>query len=61
MNSEDQATVLLILAFMVVVLVFFALLVNLAGKRWRSAGKLCFEAADHSAAASTLNNGRTPL
>ena len=51
MNSEDQATVLLILAFMVVVLVSFGLLVNLAGKRWRAAGRLCLEAADGTAAA----------
>lgn len=40
MNSEDRGTVLLILAFIVVLLIFFSLLVNLAAKRWQAMGKL---------------------
>jgi SNF family Na+-dependent transporter len=38
MGEEDRGTVLLMLAFIVVMLVFFGLLVNLAGKRWRAQG-----------------------
>lgn len=37
---EDKGTVLLMLSFIVVLLIFFGLLVNLAGKRWRQQGRL---------------------
>lgn len=40
LKGEDRGTVLLMLSFIVVLLVFFCLLVNLAGKRWRAQGKL---------------------
>ncbi len=40
LGDEDRGTVLLILAFITVLLIFFVLLVNLAGKRWREQGKL---------------------
>lgn len=40
MNPEDRGTVLLILTFLVLVLLFFGLMVNLAGKRWQAMGKL---------------------
>ncbi len=40
MNSEDRGTVLLILSFIILMLIFFGLLINLAGKRWREMGKL---------------------
>ncbi|MBI4581021.1 MAG: sodium:calcium symporter, partial [Planctomycetes bacterium] len=39
MSSEDRGTVLLILSLIVLLLVFFGLLINLAGKRWRAMGK----------------------
>ncbi|NLU20739.1 MAG: sodium-dependent transporter [Phycisphaerae bacterium] len=40
MNADDRGTVLLMLTFVVVLLVFFGLLVNLAGRNWRAWGKL---------------------
>lgn len=40
MDPGDRSGVLLMLAFIVVLLAFFGLLVNLAGKRWRSQGRL---------------------
>jgi len=40
MKSEDRGTVLLMLAFVAILLLFFGLLVNLAAKRWRAMGKL---------------------
>lgn len=40
MNSEDRGTVLLMLAFIVVMIIFFSLLVNLAGKNWVAQGRL---------------------
>jgi SNF family Na+-dependent transporter len=40
LNADDRGTVLLMLMFIVVLIVFFALLVNLAGKNWRARGKL---------------------
>ena len=40
MNPEDRGTVLLILTFLVLLLLFFGLMVNLAGKRWQALGKL---------------------
>ena len=40
MSSEDRGTVLLILSFLTVLLIFFGLLINLAGKRWRAEGRL---------------------
>lgn len=40
MATEDRGTVLLMLAFILVLLIFFGLLVNLAGKRWVACGKL---------------------
>ena len=40
MKAEDRGTVLLMLAFIGVLLVFFSLLVNLAGARWRALGRL---------------------
>lgn len=46
MNSEDRGTVLLILSFIVVLLVFFGLLINLAGKRWRAEGRFDGPAAE---------------
>ncbi len=42
MNTEDRGTVLLILTFIVVLLIFFGLLINLAGKRWQAMGKFGF-------------------
>ena len=43
MSGEDRGTVLLMLAFIVVLLVFFCLLANLAGKRWHATGRLPVE------------------
>ncbi len=40
MNTEDRGTVLLMLSFVAVLLVFFGLLINLAGKRWRATGRI---------------------
>lgn len=40
MDSEDRGTVLLILTFLGSLLIFFGLMVNLAGKRWRAEGRL---------------------
>jgi len=40
MNADDRGTVLLMLAFIVLLLVFFGLLVNLAGRNWLARGKL---------------------
>lgn len=40
LGSEDRGTVLLMLTFIVVLLIFFGLLVNLAGKRWTQQGRL---------------------
>lgn len=40
MNAGDRGTVLLMLAFIGVLLVFFGLLVNLAAARWRAMGRL---------------------
>lgn len=52
--DEDRSTVILVLAFLVVLLVFFSMMVNLAGKRWVALGKLTYgpEPADNT-------NGRT--
>jgi NSS family neurotransmitter:Na+ symporter len=43
MNTEDRGTVLLMLAFIVTLLVFFGLLVHLAGRSWLARGKLPVE------------------
>lgn len=40
MTAEDRGTVLLMLAFIAVLLIFFGLLANLADKRWHLIGKL---------------------
>ena len=40
--DEDRSTVILVLAFLVVLLVFFSMMVNLAGKRWVALGKLTY-------------------
>jgi SNF family Na+-dependent transporter len=40
LGEEDRATVLLMLAFIAVLLIFFGLLVNLAGKNWYAQRKL---------------------
>ncbi len=40
MNSDDRGTVLLMLAFILLLLIFFSLLVNLAAKNWRAQGRL---------------------
>jgi len=40
--DEDRSTVILVLAFLVVLLVFFSMMVNLAGKRWVAQGKLTY-------------------
>lgn len=40
MNTEDKGTVVLILSFLLVLLIFFGLMVNLAGKRWKAQGKM---------------------
>jgi neurotransmitter:Na+ symporter, NSS family len=44
MSGEDRGTVLLMLSFIAVLLVFFALLANLADKRWHLIGKLPLKA-----------------
>ncbi len=54
MTSEDRGTVLLMLAFIVVLLIFFGLLVNLAGKRWRDTGRL------NGLSCSACSNERAP-
>jgi len=40
LNSEDRGTVLLMLAFIFVLLIFFGMLVHLAGKNWKAQGRL---------------------
>jgi len=40
MESEDRATVILMLALIVLLMLFFGLLVNLAAKRWARLGRL---------------------
>ena len=40
--DEVRSTVILVLAFLVVLLVFFSMMVNLAGKRWVALGKLTY-------------------
>jgi NSS family neurotransmitter:Na+ symporter len=44
MTAEDRGTVLLMLAFIAVLLIFFMMLANLADKRWRSTGRLPLKA-----------------
>lgn len=39
LTTEDRGTVLLMLLFIAVLLVFFLLMINLAGKRWRASGR----------------------
>ncbi|MGQ9651332.1 MAG: sodium-dependent transporter [Phycisphaerae bacterium] len=43
MSPEDRGTVLLMLAFIAVLLIFFGMLANLADKRWHLIGKLPLE------------------
>lgn len=45
MGAEDRGTVLVILTFIVLLLIFFTLLVNLAGKRWKAMGMFAPAAA----------------
>lgn len=45
MSPEDRGTVLLMLAFIAVLLIFFGMLANLADKRWRATGKLPLQPA----------------
>lgn len=40
MSGDDRGTVMLMLAFVLVLLIFFVLLVNLAAKNWRLQGRL---------------------
>jgi len=40
--DEDRNTVILVLVFLAVLLVFFSMMVNLAGKRWIASGKLSY-------------------
>jgi SNF family Na+-dependent transporter len=44
MTGEDRGTVLLMLAFIAVLLIFFMMLANLADKRWHSTGRLPLKA-----------------
>jgi neurotransmitter:Na+ symporter, NSS family len=55
MNEEDRGTVLLMLSFILVLLVFFGMLVNLAAKRWRQQGLL--PGAEPAPAPSERNRG----
>ena len=40
LHPDDRGTVLLTLSFIVILLVFFGMLVNLAGKRWKAEGRI---------------------
>jgi NSS family neurotransmitter:Na+ symporter len=58
MDSEDSGTVLLILSFIVVLMVFFALMINLAGKRWVASGRLSYDLKADPLAADGHNSER---
>lgn len=53
MQGEDRGTVLLMLSFIAVLLIFFGLMVNLAGKRWRASA----QAAERAALAGASDMG----
>jgi len=59
MSPEDRGTVLLMLAFIGVLLIFFGMLVNLADKRWHLIGKLPLEPARGLPLAAADEEGRT--
>ena len=57
MSDEDRGTTILMLAFIIVLLIFFALMVNLAGKRWRAQGRL----SAREAASFTATSAARPI
>jgi SNF family Na+-dependent transporter len=59
MDAEDRGTVLLMLSFIVVLMVFFALMINLAGKRWVASGRLSYDPQAYPLAVEVDNPERS--